>query len=162
MLFHYLAAHAPATQLAWDCGTGNGQAAAGLVERFARVVATDPSATQIANARPQPRVEYRVAMYDTGLEAGSVQLVTAAQALHWMDVDAFVAEARRVLQPGGRLAVICFHSLEDRIAKNFMRDQSRPGVLPERLPVRASDLPPARMRLAGKPVKRPIARKLAR
>ena len=61
--------------------------------------------------------------------------------------------ALELLAPGGRLAVICFHSLEDRIAKNFMRDQSRPGVLPERLPVRASELPPARMRLVGKPVR---------
>jgi SAM-dependent methyltransferase len=80
----------------------------GLAERFARVLATDPSAAQIASARPQPRVEYRVAMYDTGLEASSAQLVTAAQALHWMDVDAFIAEARRVLQPGGLLAVWCY------------------------------------------------------
>jgi hypothetical protein len=47
-------------------------------------------------------------MYDTGLKAATVQLVTAAQALHWMDVDAFVAEARRVLQPGGLLAVWCY------------------------------------------------------
>lgn len=98
----------PETRLAWDCGTGNGQAALGLAERFARVLATDPSAAQIANAQRHPRVEYRVAMYDTGLEAGSVQLVTAAQALHWMDVDAFLGEARRVLQPSGLLAVWCY------------------------------------------------------
>lgn len=108
VLFHYLAVHSPGTRLAWDCGTGTGQAAAGLAERFARVVATDPSASQIANARPQPRVEYRVSMYDSGLDAGSVQLVTAAQALHWMDIDAFVGEARRVLQPGGVLAAWCY------------------------------------------------------
>ena len=108
VLFHYLAVRSPGTQLAWDCGTGSGQAAAGLAERFARVVATDPSAAQIASARPQPRVEYRVARYDSGLAAGSAQLVTAAQALHWMDADAFVGEARRVLQPGGLLAAWCY------------------------------------------------------
>jgi SAM-dependent methyltransferase len=108
VLFHYLAVRAPATTLAWDCGTGNGQAAVGLAERFARVLATDPSSAQIARARAHPRVEYRVARYDTGLAAGSTQLVTAAQALHWMDVDGFVTEARRVLQPGGLLAVWCY------------------------------------------------------
>lgn len=105
VLFHYLAMRSPDTQLAWDCGTGNGQAATRLAERFARVVATDPSTAQIASALRHPRVEYRVAMYDTGLRSGSVQLVTAAQALHWMDIDAFVGEARRVLQPRGLLAV---------------------------------------------------------
>ncbi len=98
----------PGTQLAWDCGTGNGQAAVVLAERFARVLATDPSVAQIASAQRHPRVEYRVAMYDTGLAVGSAQLVTAAQALHWMDVDAFLQEARRVLQPGGLLAVWCY------------------------------------------------------
>jgi len=108
VLYHYLAMRAPGTALAWDCGTGNGQAAVGLADRFARVVATDPSRAQIANARVHPRVEYRVAAYDSGLDAASAQLVTAAQALHWMDVDAFVGEARRVLQPGGLLAVWCY------------------------------------------------------
>lgn len=108
VLFHYLAVRSPGTALAWDCGTGNGQAAIGLAERFARVLATDPSAAQIANARPHPRVEYRVARYETRLAPASVQLVTAAQALHWMDIDAFVTEARRVLQPGGLLAVWCY------------------------------------------------------
>lgn len=107
-LFHWLATVAPGTQLAWDAGTGNGQVATGLVTRFARVVATDPSAAQIANAEAHARITYSITDYDSGLADGAAQLVTAGQALHWFDVEPFIHEARRVLQPGGVLAVFSY------------------------------------------------------
>lgn len=94
---------------AWDCATGNGQAAVVLAELFERVVATDASATQISNATPHPRITYAVARAEhSGLGDVSMDLITVAQALHWFDQPAFFAEAQRVLKPGGVLAVWCY------------------------------------------------------
>jgi ubiquinone/menaquinone biosynthesis C-methylase UbiE len=107
-LFQFLAIAAAGTRLAWDCGTGNGQAAVGLARRFARVLGTDPSEDMLAHAIAHPRVAYRATFYDSGLADHTVNLVSAAQALHWFDVDAFVREARRVLVPGGVLAAWCY------------------------------------------------------
>lgn len=123
-LFAYLASVAPARGLAWDAGTGSGQAAVGLASRFARVIATDPSAQQIAHAHRHDHISYCIAAERTDLAAQSVDLVTAAQALHWFDIDAFHAEARRVLKQYGVIAVWCYHLSEispaiDRILSTY-------------------------------------------
>lgn len=137
-LFDYLAALPARHELAWDCGTGNGQAALHLAERFARVIATDASAEQLAQARPQPRIEYRQAPAESsGLAGGSVDLVTVAQALHWFEFDRFYAEVRRVLAPGGALAVWTYKLLSvtpevDRILVPFATRTVGPYWPPER------------------------------
>lgn len=105
-LFNYLATLCAHHEIALDCGSGNGQAAVELAQYFARVVATDPSKPQIEKAIRRRNVEYRIARAEeSGLPAQSVDLVTAAQALHWFDAPAFFAEAARVLRGDGAIAV---------------------------------------------------------
>jgi SAM-dependent methyltransferase len=105
-LIAFAASLAAEHDLAWDCGTGNGQAAHALAEHFRVVIATDASAEQIAHARPHDRVAYRVARAEnSGLPNECADLVTVAQALHWFDADAFFAEARRVLKPSGTIVI---------------------------------------------------------
>jgi SAM-dependent methyltransferase len=104
-LFDWLAANTAGHDLAWDCATGNGQAALGLAARYARVIATDASARQLEHAAPHPRIEYRLAAAEaSGLPEASADLVTVAQALHWLPVAPFFDEVRRVLAPGGLIA----------------------------------------------------------
>ena len=108
-LFDFVASLPERRRAVWDCATGNGQAAVPLAERFERVVATDASAEQIAHATAHPRVTYGVALGDaSGLEDASMDLVTVAQALHWLPLDRFSAEVRRVVVAGGALAVWCY------------------------------------------------------
>jgi SAM-dependent methyltransferase len=104
-LFAALAALAPRRNAAWDCGTGNGQAAVGLAEFFEEVYATDASAEQIARAVPHERIRYQVAPAEaSGARSESVDVISIAQALHWFDLDRFFSEVRRVGRPNALLA----------------------------------------------------------
>lgn len=124
-LFRYLADSSPQRKLAWDCATGSGQAAVGLAEVFERVIATDASESQVSHAEEHPGVEYRVAPAESsGIEEGSVDLVTVAQALHWFDFEKFYSEVRRVVRPSGCLAVWAYSLFEcdpvtDRVIWDF-------------------------------------------
>lgn len=110
LLFADLAALCPQREEAWDCGTGNGQAAVALADHFRHVTATDASAQQIAQGQLHPKVSYRVATErDSDLPEESVDLVTVAQALHWFDTAAFFREVKRVLKPQGVIAVWCYN-----------------------------------------------------
>ena len=109
-MFKYLASLAPSRELAWDCGTGNGQAALALADRFQRVIATDASAAQIESAFPHERIEYRVEPSEhTTMPSGTVDLITVGTAVHWFDFDPFYAEVRRVSKPNAVLAVWTYH-----------------------------------------------------
>ncbi len=133
-----LAGMCPGHALALDCGCGSGQLSGVLARRFDRVVATDASPRQIAEAESFPRVEYRVAPAEaSGLDDGVADLVTAAQAAHWFPLDAFYAEARRVLRPGGVLALVTYGVIEADpqiapVIARFYREVAGPYWPPER------------------------------
>lgn len=105
-LFAFLAGQCRNRRLAWDCATGNGQAAHSLGSRFEQVLATDASTDQLAAARTKPGIFYCAALAEAApLADQSVDLVTVAQALHWFAIDSFFGECDRVLVRGGVLAV---------------------------------------------------------
>lgn len=105
-LFEWIATLTERHDAVWDCATGNGQAAKDLARIFRKVIATDASAEQIANAVAGDRVEFHIAnATQSGLPDASVAMVTVAQALHWLDTNSFYPEVKRVLEPGGVLVV---------------------------------------------------------
>lgn len=108
-LFEYLAGMCEHRQLAWDCGTGNGQAAIALAALFKNVVASDINQEPLNIALQKDNLSYHCwPAEETELEDASVDLITVAQALHWFDLDSFYAEARRVAKPHSHIAAWCY------------------------------------------------------
>lgn len=122
-LFEWLAAQCERRARAWDAGCGNGQASLALAGHFDEVIGTDPSAAQIANAMPHPKVRYRVEPAEAPtLAPDSVDLVTVAQAYHWFDSAGFIEAVRRVARPGAVVAIWSYglSRVDDDIDAVFM------------------------------------------
>ncbi len=136
-LFKYLASLVSSHDVAWDCATGNGQAALGLTGHFRIVFATDASPQQVAGALHHEKIAYIIAPAEQSpLPDASVDLVTVALALHWFHHDQFYAEVHRVIRPGGVVACWTYHlqtvSPEvDAIVQRLYADILGPYWLPE-------------------------------
>lgn len=112
-LFAWIARIAPANGRVWEAGCGSGQASRDLAVVFDDVFATDPSASQIAQAGQIDRVTFAVEPGERcSLADASVDAVCVAQALHWFDRGAFFAECARVLKPGGVLVAWGYQDIE--------------------------------------------------
>lgn len=105
-LFAYLSENCAAHDSAWDCATGNGQAAVSCAKYFSHIEATDISAEQIQHHIVHPRVHYSVSPAEhTPFADDSFDLIMVATAVHWFDQEQFFREVERVLKPNGMVAI---------------------------------------------------------
>ena len=112
-LFAYLSQLTPSHQLAWDCATGNGQAAIKMAKHFTQVIATDASQSQIDHALKRDNIVYALAgETHADIHEQCLDLITIAQALHWLDNTLLFNEVDRVLKPNGILAVWSYSLLQ--------------------------------------------------
>lgn len=138
-LFAHLAGLPANRRTACDCATGNGQAAIGLARYFERVVAADASQSQLAHAGRTSTVAYVAASAEhLPVRTGSADLLTVAQALHWLDLEPFYAEVHRILATGGAIAVWGYGDpiLDDARLQGIVHEYNRGTIeeywLPER------------------------------
>lgn len=119
-LFDFLAGIVNYRNLAWDCATGNGQAAVALSKHFRQVIASDISEKQIQNASQPSNIRYHIFPAEkTFIDENSIDLITVAQALHWFNLEGFYNEAKRVLRKGGIIAAWAYglHTISPEIDK---------------------------------------------
>ena len=124
---------------AWDCATGNGQAAALLAEYFEKVEATDISDAQLENAKPNPKIHYsNVPAEKTDFRDETFDLITVAQAYHWLQFKEFNQEVLRVSKPDAVIAIWAYGLVRcddkeiNKMIKNFYTGTTGPYWDPER------------------------------
>ena len=151
------------TAAEWLATVGEGELAEVIrdygEERFARQIAR-----AIVAARQERRIETTkqlgdiVAQCVRTREPGKNPATRTFQAIRihlnreLEELESVLPQCVEHLKEGGRMAIISFHSLEDRIVKRFMRDMAQGDKLPKFVPVRAADVPQGKLRLVGKAV----------
>lgn len=138
-LFDYLLQWVPARDRAWDCATGNGQAAQVLATHFKEVDATDLSSAQLSNAIRKENIHYRESTAEhTPFADSSFDLITVATAYHWFNWKEFRTEVMRVAKPGAVIAVWAYSTLYsndealNRLILHFYNDIIKAYWDPER------------------------------
>ncbi len=122
-VFEFLYRHVKHFDVAWDCGTGNGQVAVRLAEKFKTVYGTDISQEQLNHAEQRDNIIYRCERAEkTTFDDNCIDLVTVAQAIHWFDFDTFYKEVKRVAKPGGLVAAWTYSLLKLTPAINNVID----------------------------------------
>lgn len=105
-LFDFVFKHLSNFDTAWDCATGNGQAAKVLSARFKKVIATDISEKQLANGYRAENIHYSLSPAEnTIFNDNTFDLITVAQAAHWFQLDNFYKEAQRVAKHGSLISI---------------------------------------------------------
>ena len=132
-LYEYIFSFVKEKNTAWDCATGNGQAAVVLAEYFKKVIATDISAAQIEKATLKNNIEYLVCPAEsTPFRENTFDLVTIAQAYHWIKWTDFKKEVTRVCKPGAIIAAWMYYDHTtgdgkiDKAVKDFYNNVTRP------------------------------------
>lgn len=132
-LFEYVVSFVKEKNIAWDCATGNGQAAVVLADHFKKVMATDISAAQIEKAVKKENIEYSVCSAEsTAFDDNTFDLVTVAQAYHWIKWKEFKKEVTRVCKPNTVIAIWTYYNRitdDDKIDKavdDFYENVTKP------------------------------------
>src|SRR5687767_12727412 len=132
-LFEHIFSFVAENNKAWDCATGNGQAAYTIADHFKQVEATDLSEAQLANARRKPNINYQQSPAETTpFKDNEFDLVTVATAYHWINWPAFHKEAERVAKNGCVVAVWCYYTLFfeqdglNELYRHFYKDITTP------------------------------------
>ena len=125
VLYDFILKNTENRSIAWDCATGNGQAAKVSAQYFEKVYATDISQKQIDNATKADNIEYSISSAEkTPFEDNTFDLITVAQAAHWFDFDTFYDEVKRVAKPNATLAVWGYGtiSVDDENVDNLLQN----------------------------------------
>jgi SAM-dependent methyltransferase len=112
-LAEWIASLAAHHDCAIDVGCGSGQFTIGLAQHFRSVIGIDPSESQLAHAKRHSAITYRLGRAEAlPVEAESADVLTVAQAAHWLGIERFYEEARRIVKPGGILALFSYGRME--------------------------------------------------
>ena len=132
-LFEHILQYVNNKETAWDCATGNGQAALELARYFEKVIATDISEKQLQQAPPHEKITWQASTAEnTPFADNSFDCITVAQAYHWFQFDAFHKEVVRVAKPQAVIAiwgyslVVCNNEALNNIIKTFYRETVGP------------------------------------